>query len=88
MFSLTFFKAAGERALRAFAFSLTAFVGVSGIGFGDVDWIRALSVSGIAAILSILTSITVNSATGTGPAITDSEQTVAKDEVVVSADAL
>ena len=88
MFSITFWKAAGERAIRAFSFALSGFVGVGAIGFGEVDWARGLSIAGVAGLLSILASITVNSATGTGPAVLDSEQTVAKDEVVVPIEVL
>lgn len=72
MFTIPFFKAAGERAARAFAFAFSAFI-VTGAGFEDIDWLRAASIAGVAAVLSLITSITVNSATGTGPAITDSE---------------
>lgn len=87
MFTITFWKAAGERAIRAFAFALTGTIGV-GAAFNDVEWARGLSVAGVAAILSVLASITINSATGTGPAVLDSEQTVAKDEIVVPVEIL
>jgi len=51
-----FFAAAGIRALRTFAQSFVGFVAV-GAAISEVQWLRALSVSAVAAILSILTSI-------------------------------
>ena len=44
------------RAVRTFAQSFVAMVGV-GAAFSEVDWIRALSVSGVSFILSCLTSL-------------------------------
>lgn len=44
------------RALRTFAQSMVAMIGV-GAAFDEVDWIKALSVSGVAFVLSILTSL-------------------------------
>jgi hypothetical protein len=63
MFTIEFLKAAGERAIRTFAQTLLAVIGVTGIGFGDVDWVAAFSVAGVATIASILTSV-LASATG------------------------
>lgn len=83
MWTIQFWKAAGERALWTFAQSALATLGVIGIGFGDVNWITIASVGGVAAIASVLKSIVVNGATGDGPSITKAEQTVARDEVVV-----
>ena len=56
IFTVDFLKGAGERAIRTFAQTLVAYfvVGTSLIGF---DWAAALSVSGAAAIASLLTSI-------------------------------
>lgn len=51
-----FLVAAGIRALRTFAQSFVSMVAV-GAAFEEVQWLRALSVSAVAAILSILTSI-------------------------------
>lgn len=44
------------RAVKTFAQALVAYIGVSA-ALSDVDWIRAFSVSTLAAILSILTSL-------------------------------
>jgi hypothetical protein len=49
-------KAAGIRALRTFAQTFVGFIAV-GAALEEVQWLRALSVSGAACVLSILTSI-------------------------------
>ena len=51
-----FWSKALIRALRTFAQSFVSMIGV-GAAFSDVDWLRALSVSGVAFVLSILTSL-------------------------------
>ena len=51
-----FLAAAGIRALRTFAQTFVGFVAV-GAAISEVQWLRALSVSAVAAVLSILTSI-------------------------------
>lgn len=48
--------AAAVRALRTFAQTFVGFVAV-GAAISEVQWLRALSVSAVAAILSLLTSI-------------------------------
>ena len=53
----TFWKDTLERAIKTFAQSLVA-VGLSGAtGVLDVDWVNALSVSLLATLVSVLTSI-------------------------------
>ena len=52
-----FILAALVRSLRTFAQTFVGFVAV-GAALSEVQWLRALSVSAVAAILSILTSIT------------------------------
>ena len=44
------------RAVRTFAQSFVAFIGV-GAAFSEIDWLKALSVSGVSFILSCLTSV-------------------------------
>ena len=44
------------RAVRTFAQSMVAMIGV-GAAFNEVDWLKALSVSGVSFVLSCLTSI-------------------------------
>ena len=45
------------RAVRTFAQTAVALIGTEMVGFTDLDWVRIASVSGVAAVLSILTSI-------------------------------
>lgn len=45
------------RAVRTFAQTAVALIGTEMVGFTDLDWIHIASVSGVAAVLSILTSI-------------------------------
>ena len=51
-----FLLAAMIRAVRTFAQTFVSMIGV-GAAFNEVDWLRALSVSGVAFVLSILTSL-------------------------------
>ena len=52
----SFWKAAGIRSLRTFAQSMVSMIAV-GAAISEVSWLRALSVSAVAALLSVLTSI-------------------------------
>jgi hypothetical protein len=49
-------KAAGVRALKTFAQTFASMIAV-GAAVSEVDWLRALSVSGVAFVLSIMTSL-------------------------------
>ena len=51
-----FWKKALIRAIRTFAQTFVSMIGV-GAAFQEVEWLRALSVSGVAFVLSILTSL-------------------------------
>lgn len=50
------FKKAGIRAVKTFAQTFVSMVAV-GSAFSDVDWKYVLSVSGVALVLSVATSI-------------------------------
>jgi len=50
-------KAAGIRAVKTAAQTAVALIGTGTVGFTDLDWLQIASVSGVAAVLSILTSI-------------------------------
>lgn len=63
MWGVDFWKQAGERAVRTFAQVLLSMIVVGETGFLNVDWVQALSVSGLAALASVLMSV---SATGFG----------------------
>lgn len=49
-------KAAGIRAVKTLAQTAVAMIGV-GATIGSVDWLTVISTAGLAAILSILTSV-------------------------------
>ena len=48
--------AALVRAVKTFAQTFAAMITV-GAAFSEIDWLRALSVSGVAFVLSVLTSL-------------------------------
>ena len=62
------------RAIKTFAQAFAASIGV-GMAVSEVEWLRALSVSGVAFVLSILTSL----ATGL-PEVQDPYQTPPDEE--------
>lgn len=62
-----FIRAAGIRAIRTFAQAAIAMIGTTAL-FDQVDWIKVLSASALAAVLSLLTSL----ATGL-PEVSDDE---------------
>lgn len=45
------------RAVRTAAQTAAALIGTGAVGFTDLDWVRIASVSGVAAVLSLLTSV-------------------------------
>lgn len=57
LFSKQWWKAAGCRALKTVAQTAVALIGTGAIGFLDVDWVQVVSVSVVAGLVSILTSI-------------------------------
>ena len=57
MFNLEFWNYAGERAIKTFAQTAIATLGVGTVGLLTIDWVNLLSVAGGAALLSVLTSI-------------------------------
>lgn len=48
---------AGERALKTAAQAAIATIGVSVTGIFEVDWLNLLSVAGLSALMSLLTSV-------------------------------
>ena len=45
------------RAAKTAAQTAVALIGTGAVGFTDLDWVRIASVAGVAAVLSLLTSI-------------------------------
>lgn len=52
----TFWKDTAERAVKTFAQSFVASLAVA-TGLLDVDWVNALSIAGLATVISLFTSI-------------------------------
>lgn len=75
MWTKTFALAILERAIKTFAQSAAALLTASGIGLLTADWVQILSVAGMAAVVSVLTSV------GTG-AVTDGSPSVGSVETV------
>lgn len=57
MFTKIFWKDTAERAVKTFAQSFGAVLIASGTGLLDVDWMNALSVAGLATVISVATSV-------------------------------
>ena len=53
----SWFKSAGIRALKTFAQTFVATIGTGAAVLGDVNWALVLSSAGLAALLSIMTSL-------------------------------
>lgn len=76
MFSKEFWKATAERAVKTFAQAAVSFFVVGTTGLFDVEWVSVLSVSGAAALVSLLTSIASAGVNGSGPSLVHAEQVV------------
>ena len=57
MFTLMFWRDAIERAVKTAAQTAVALIGTDMVGFLELDWLQIASVSGVAAVLSVLTSV-------------------------------
>lgn len=73
MFTLAFIRASLERAVKTFAQAAAALLVGDGAGLLSVDWVGVLSVAGMAAVVSLLTSIGSDALTGGGPSLTNAE---------------
>lgn len=69
IFTRAFLTAAIERAIKTLCQTAVALVSVAGLGFLDVDWAQIGSVAGLAAVVSILTSIASNQIGPVGPSL-------------------
>ena len=70
MFTVLFWKAAGERAVKTFAQTAAALLVAAGTGLLDSDWQTTGSVAGMAALLSVLTSVGSAGMGNPGPSLT------------------
>ncbi|MGH3812106.1 MAG: holin [Pseudonocardiaceae bacterium] len=57
MFTYRFWQLTSERAVKTFAQSLVAILSATGVGLLTAPWSTALSTAGMAALLSVLTSM-------------------------------
>lgn len=57
MFTLAFWKDAGERAIATAAQSGLALLGAEGLGVLTVDWTEVASVAALAAVLAVLKAL-------------------------------
>lgn len=68
-----FWRAAVERAVKTGAQTLASLLVADGTGLLDSQWVPRLSVAGMAMLVSVLTSIGSDAATGHGPSLTTAE---------------
>ena len=57
MLTLTFWQCSLERAMKTFCQTLVAVLGAGSVGLLNADWTTSLSTAGMAALLSVLTSV-------------------------------
>lgn len=75
MFNSAFAHAVIERAIKTFAQALGAVLVANGTGLLDADWTASLSTAGMAAVLSVLTSVGSSSVGSDGPSLAGEELT-------------
>ena len=73
MFTALFWKATAERSVKTFGQSFAAVVTAAGTGLIDTDWVGVLSASGMAAVLSVATSLGSAKIGSPGPSVNDRE---------------
>jgi lysophospholipase L1-like esterase len=74
IWTLVFWRAALERAIKTFGQTGAAMLTAAGTGLLETDWQTCTSVAGMAAVISLLTSVGSDFLTnGTGPSLTDAE---------------
>ena len=76
MFTIAFWKAAAERAVKTAAQTLVLLVGTGAVGITALNWPELLSLTATAALLSVLTSV-VSGASDGNPSATNAEVTPA-----------
>ncbi|MDR0958948.1 MAG: holin [Propionibacteriaceae bacterium] len=72
-FTKQFWAATVERAIKTFAQSMAALLTTSAVGLFEIDWLNFLSISAVATIASVLTSVVSGSMTGGETSVTRAE---------------
>lgn len=75
MWTVLFWKAVAERAIKTFCQGAVALLVGDGIGITEVNWLSVLSVAGLAAIASVLTSVASAGATDGSPSLSTEKLT-------------
>lgn len=79
LWTLAFWRAAAERSIKTLAQTAAALIVADGTGLLDTDWLTVTSVAGMAAVVSLLTSVGSDALTGSGPSLTDAEVITGED---------
>ena len=69
----TFWKATAERAIKTVAQSAVALITAQATGLLDVEWLALASISGLAGLVSVLTSIASSGVGNDGPSLVGEE---------------
>ena len=69
MLNTTFWIAAAERAVKTCAQTAVAILSAGATGVLDVEWGQMASVAGLAAVVSVLTSIASDGVGNSGPSL-------------------
>lgn len=77
MLTVNFWKATAERAVKTFCQTLAALLIADGTNLLNAAWADRLLVAGMAAVVSVLTSVGSGAVTSApGPSLTEAEQIV------------
>jgi len=79
MWTRNFWKATAERGVKTLAQSAAALLIGDGLGLLTVDWVSVGSVAGLAAVVSVLTSVGVGAVTDGTPSVVHAETLTADD---------
>ncbi len=74
IFTIPFWKAVLERALKTLAQTAAALLIASSTGLIDTEWVGLISAAGMAALVSVLTSVGTGLATDGGPSLGNVEK--------------
>lgn len=88
LWTVEFWRAGAERAIKTFAQALVAVLGAGATGLLDVDWAQAFSVAALAAVLSVHTSVASAGVSNAGPSLADEALVPARHAAEGDVDAL